>query len=123
MQHLAAIWNEVVSTGVHAMPFGIEQKFNVADLADLAEAAAVAACSDDYDYGTFELAGPEALSQIDMARIIGEVIGKPVRAQAAPMSEVAAKARAAGASDDRIEQMTAMNAHYDRYGFRGNSVC
>ena len=38
MQHLALIWNKVLETGVHAMPFNIDVRFNVADLRDLAEA-------------------------------------------------------------------------------------
>lgn len=120
MQHLENIWAQVTGQGVHAMPFGTRVTFNVADLADLADAAAIAVTQPGHLYATYELAGPEALSQDDMARIAGEVIGRPVMARAVPIEEMQAKARAAGASDDRIEQMTVMNRHYDRHGFRGN---
>ena len=63
MQHLALIWNKVLETGVHAMPFNIDVRFNVADLRDLAEATAIVATSPGHLYATYELAGPEALSQ------------------------------------------------------------
>lgn len=121
MQHLEPIWKAVGETGVHAMPFSTQVKFNVVDLLDLAEATAnVAADASRYAYGTYELAGPEALSQDEMASILSDVLGKRVTARAIPLDELEAKARAAGASDDRVQQMRAMNAHYDKHGFRGN---
>ncbi|WP_394728707.1 SDR family oxidoreductase [Altererythrobacter sp. GH1-8] len=122
MQHLESIWPRVTSEGVHAMPFDIDRKFNVVDLLDLADACAVVASDDLYHFGTYELAGPEALSQREMATIISDVIGKPVEASAVPIEEMKVKARAAGASDDRIEQMEIMNRHYDAHGFRSNAV-
>lgn len=120
MQHLEPIWTRVTGEGVHAMPFNTHVKFNVVDLIDLAEATATMALDDGWLYGTYELAGPEALSQDDMADIISAVIGKQVTAEAVPISAMQDKARAAGASDDRIEQMTIMNEHYDAYGFLGS---
>ena len=121
MQHLEPIWPRVVSEGIHAMPFSTEKKFNVVDLVDLADACAVVASSDRHHYATYELAGPEALSQTEMAATISDVIGKPVQAQAVPFDELEKKARAAGASDDRVSQMLIMNRHYDTHGFRSNS--
>ena len=121
MQHLTAIWPRVTTDGIHAMPFNVEGLYNVVDLDNLAEACAVIAASpENHLYATYELAGPEALSQTDMAAIISDVIGKPVRAEAVPLDVVEQKARSAGASDDRVEQMLIMNRHYDEHGFRGN---
>lgn len=122
MQHLEPIWPRVVGEGMHAMPFDVRRKFNVVDLSDLADACAVVAGSDLYHFGTYELAGPEALSQQDMAAILSDVLGRPVRAEAVPIEEMKAKARAAGASEDRVEQMEIMNTHYDAHGFRSNAV-
>ncbi len=120
MQHLAPIWSSVKDKGEHAMAFSTEVKFNVADLRDLADATAVVATQPGHLYATYELAGPEPLSQTDMAAIISEVLGRDVTARAIPLDELEQKARAAGASDDRVEQMLTMNDHYDRFGFRGN---
>ncbi len=121
MQHLEPIWKRVMEDGVHAMPFNTDVKFNVVDLLDLAEATANVTLDDGWLYGTYELAGPEALSQADMARIITEVTGKSVKAEQVPISKMQEKARASGASEDRVKQMTIMNEHYDAYGFLGNS--
>ena len=120
MQHLAMIWKKVLDTGVHSMPFNIDLKFNVADLRDLAEATAIVATQPGHLYATYELAGPEPLSQRDMAAVISRVLGREIRAEAVPLEQVEKNARAAGASDDRVEQMLIMNGHYDEFGFRGN---
>ena len=120
MQHLELIWKKVLETGIHAMPFNIHAKFNVADLRDLAEATAIVATRPDHLYATYELAGPEALSQRDMTAVISRVLGRKIRAEALSLEQMEKNARAAGASNDRIEQMLTMNQHYDQFGFRGN---
>lgn len=120
MQHLVPIWKTVCEDGVHKMPFGVEKQFNIVDLADLAEACAVVASSRKHLYATYELAGPQPLSQNEMAATISNVLGKPVRAEAVSWDAMEKKARSAGADDDRVEQMLLMNKHYDAHGFHGN---
>ncbi len=121
MQHLEPIWKQVTGQGVHAMPFNVDVKFNIADLLDHAAAtAAVVTEAGAHLFATYELAGPEALSQTDMAAIISRVIGRSVVARTLPLAELRVKATAAGNSVDRVEQMLAMNAHYDHHGFLGN---
>lgn len=120
MQHLEPLWSTVVGEGVHAMPFSTQRRFNIVDLDDLAEACAIVARDDRFRYGTYELAGPEALSQENMAAVIGEVISRPVEARRVTPDEMRSRATAAGAAVDRVQQMEAMNAHYDRHGFRSS---
>lgn len=121
MQHLEAIWPAVSGDGVHAMPFHVDRTFSVVDLLDLAEAVARITTRASDHGATYELAGPEPLSQRQMAAIISEVIGKPVEARATPIDAMRAAAAAKGFSEDKIEQMVIMNSHYDRYGFPGNA--
>jgi len=120
MQHLEPQWNKVVSEGVHAMPFNTVVKFNVVDLEDLALAVATVAVDESHLYATYELAGPEPLSQDDMASIISDEIGREVEARQTPLEKVAEVGRSKGFSDDKIEQMQIMNKHYDEFGFLGN---
>jgi uncharacterized protein YbjT (DUF2867 family) len=120
MQHLDPIWKTVVETGVHAMPFSTGVPFSVVHLGDLAEVTAKVAVESGHEYATYELAGPEPLSQDDMAAIISQVLGRQVRAERVPLDVMAANAAAKGFSADRVEQMRRMNAHYDHGGFPGN---
>lgn len=121
MQHLETIWAKLQETGIHAMPFSIKQAFSVVDLVDLADACAVVAGTDRFMYGTYELAGPEALSQKAMAAIISKVLDTPIDAQAVTIEQMRERALNAGASEDRVRQMEIMNTHYDAHGFRSNA--
>jgi uncharacterized protein YbjT (DUF2867 family) len=121
MQHLAPIWISVLRTGVHSMPFATTARFSVVDLADLAEACATILSTPGHEGATYELAGPDALSQDDMARILTDVLGRPIRAEARPRDAFLAEAAAAGIPAPRIETMVRMNAHYDAHGLVGNA--
>lgn len=120
MQHLASVWKAVSETGVHAMPFSAQSKFSLVDLDDLAAAAAVVCARQGDEFATYQLAGPDALSQDDCAAILSELLGKPVRAEAKSFETFRAEAQKAGMPEHRLETMAVMNAHYDAHGLRGN---
>ncbi|MBM3530599.1 MAG: NAD-dependent epimerase/dehydratase family protein [Alphaproteobacteria bacterium] len=120
MQHLVPIWKSVLSTGVHDMPFSTTAQFSIVDLSDLAETCARVMMEPGHEGATYQLAGPEALSQNDMARILTQVLGKPIRAEAKPLDRFRSEAQAAGMPAERIETMCLMNAHYDAHGLLGN---
>ena len=121
MTHLLPIWPEVVRTGIHSMPFSVESQFSLVDLGDLAEAAARVLMEDNHEYATYELAGPERLSQVDCARIISDVLGRPVRAERKPQDVFLKQMVAAGMPQQRIDVLLTMNKHYDAHGLLGNS--
>ncbi len=120
MQHLAVIWKTVLATGVHSMPFSTAARFSLTDLSDLAEATARIMTEPGHEGATYQLAGPEALSQDDCAAILTKVLRRPIRAVAKPIEDFRREAAAAGLPAERIEGMTRMNAHYDAHGLIGN---
>jgi uncharacterized protein YbjT (DUF2867 family) len=120
MQHLLPIWKVVRATGVHSMPFGTSARFSLVDLDDLADAAARILIETGHEAATYELAGPEALSQDDMARILSLLLERPIRAQFKPLEEFRREAAAGGLPAERIDTMCRMNAHYDMHGLTGN---
>ena len=73
-----------------------------------------------HEGATYELAGPHALSQDDMATILSELLSKPIRAEATSIDQMRKEAEAAGAPAERINTMCLMNAHYDTHGLIGN---
>jgi uncharacterized protein YbjT (DUF2867 family) len=121
MQHLLPIWRDVLATGVHSMPFGTDARFNLVDLADLAEATAIVATEAGHEGATYELAGPDVLSQNDVARLLTKLLGRPIRAEKKPLEDVLKAGAAAGMPPERIETIRNMNAHYDAHGLIGNS--
>lgn len=120
MQHLETIWPAVRDNGVHAFPFSTKSRFSLAHLDDLACAAAHVLTTSGHACATYELAGPDALSQEDCARILSDVLGREVAARAAPLEAALEKARAAGVPDWRIDTLAIMNRHYDAHGLEGN---
>lgn len=120
MQHLEKVWSSVRDRGVHDMPFNVDVRFSVVDLVDLAEACARILTEPGHEYATYELAGPEALNQREMAAILSSVLGRTITAQAMPLTVWAEQARSKGLSADKIENAVAMNEHYDIHGFLGN---
>ena len=68
----------MLETGIHAMSFNADVRFNVADLRDLA----IVTTNPGHLYATYELASPEALSQRDMAAVISRMLGREIPAAA-----------------------------------------
>lgn len=120
MQHLVPIWEQVLRQGEHSMPFATTARFSLADLADLAEAAAIVATQPGHEFATYQLAGPTALSQEDCAEILGGLLGKPVTARERDLAAFCEQAASAGMPAWRIDNMATMNRHYTAHGLVGN---
>ena len=80
-QNFTASWPKIVETGVLAEPWSVDTRFSRVDYRDVAEAAAIALTEDRLLYGTFELCAEGWLNRKDVAAIIGEVLGRPIKAE------------------------------------------
>jgi nucleoside-diphosphate-sugar epimerase len=90
------------------------------DLEDVAQAAAIVLTQLGHAGATYELAGPETLSQTEIATILGQQLGRPIHAQVVSLDEWERRARASGLSDYAVETLVKMFCYYERYGFWGN---
>ena len=70
-------WKAGIDHGQIAVPAG-EGKSSFIDVRDIAASAAAALTSDRFDGKAFNLTGPKALSYGEAAKILSDVIGKPV---------------------------------------------
>ncbi len=70
-------WKAGIEHGQIAVPAG-EGKSSFIDVRDIADSAASALTSTDFDSKAFNLTGPKALSYGEAAAIISQAIGKPV---------------------------------------------
>jgi uncharacterized protein YbjT (DUF2867 family) len=104
---------DVARTGVLRSPWGLGQAQSLVDLRDVADAAAVLLTDDGLDGGTFEAVGPEPLSAPQIAGLLGEWLGRDVRAvDAAPDGPVPVEYAA------RCSRL--MFDHYRAHGFTGS---
>ena len=103
----------VQASGVFRSYWGLRTAQSLVDLRDVAAAAAVLLTAEGLDGGTFEAAGPEALTAPRLAELIGERLGEEVVADdVVPGGEVptsyAARCR------------RTMFDHYRAHGFTGS---
>jgi uncharacterized protein YbjT (DUF2867 family) len=121
MQNMLAHWDQVVEQGIYPVPYALEARMSVVDLEDVAEAAAIVLTSPEHVGAIYELAGPEALTQVEIAGILEAQLGRAVRARQVPLDKWEKQARSAGLGAYPIEALIRMFQYYDRHGFWGNS--
>ncbi len=104
---------EVARTGVLRSPWGVRTAQSLVDLRDVAEAAVALLTEDGLDGGTFEAAGPHALTAPDLAELMAEHLGRDVLAD-----DVIPAGEQPTAYAGRCRR--AMFDHYRQFGFVGS---
>jgi len=120
MQNVLGQWSSILQNGVYSVPYSIHARLGMVDLEDVAEAAALVLTQPRHLGAVYELAGPEALTQVRVAEIISYVLEKPVRAETIPLDAWEKSARAAGLGDYAVETLLKMFCYYDQNGLWGN---
>jgi uncharacterized protein YbjT (DUF2867 family) len=115
-QNFTGNWPKIVETAVLAEPWSVDSRFSRVDYRDVAEAAAIALTEDRLLYGTFELCAEGWLNRKDVAAIIGDVLGRPIKAE-----RVDPKMAAAGAGPG-APALEKMFDWYDKRGLMGNAL-
>ncbi len=113
-QNYAQSWPKVVETGVLAEPWSINSRFSRVDYRDVAEVAAIALTEDRLLFGTFELCSEGHLDGRDVAAIIGNVLGRNIKAEKIDPQKAAA---GAGSQSAGLKRM------FDWYDARGLQGC
>lgn len=117
MQNLDGALEAAREHGQLVMPYSVHARTSWVDYRDVAEVAARAMTDDALSYGTFELSSPGMIDRVQMAALISDVTGRPVKAGAIPR-EAWAQQFSPGTSKDGLVRMM---EHYDRYGFHGGN--
>ena len=120
MQNVLAYWDRIVEQGIYPVPYAVETRLGMVDLEDVAAAAAVVLIEEGHVGATYELAGPEVLTQTEVAAILSQELGRPVRAESVPLEVWEQQARASGLGDYAVATLVKMFRYYERYGFWGN---
>jgi len=119
-QNIASSWPTVIKTGVFAEPWSTDTRFTRVDYRDVAEVAAIALTEDRLLYGTYELCAEGNLNRKDVAMLMGEVLGREIKATKLSLDK---PATATGSPGDA--QMTALKPMFDWYdvhGLLGNAL-
>jgi NAD(P)H dehydrogenase (quinone) len=120
MQNVLAGWQSIVERGVYSVPYSIESRMSMVDLEDVAEAAAVVLTEPSHLGSAYELAGPEILTQTQVAEILSNQLKRPVRPEQITIDAWTKQAEASGMGKYQIQTLVKMFQYYDHYGFWGN---
>ncbi len=120
MQNVSAYWDAICERGVYPVPYAAQTRLGMVDLKDVAEAAALVLTEPGHAGATYELSGPEILSQTQTAAILAQHLCRPVRVECVPIEAWKAQARAAGMGDYQVETLVKMFRYYEQHGFWGN---
>jgi len=121
MQNVLGQWQNIMERGAYEIPYQPTTKLGMVDLADLAEVAAkVLTTEKTYDWATYELAGPEVLTQHDVLETIRRVTGREIRLEIISREDWCNRARKGGMAERAVEVFYKMFGFMEEYGFWGN---
>jgi uncharacterized protein YbjT (DUF2867 family) len=121
MQNVLAHLDQIVRQGIYPVPYAAETRLGMVDLHDVAAVVAVVLTRPGHQGATYELAGPDALTQTETAAILAEQTGVPVRVQVVPLKTWEMGARASGLGDYQVQTLVRMFRYYEQFGLWGNS--
>ncbi len=120
MQNILAWKNKIINEGSFEVPYPVETKFSMVDLADLARAAAVVLTEPGHKEAVYEIVGTRALSQKEVANLLGKVLERPILAEEIPCEQWRQNAEEAGMGQYQVETLLKMFGYYARFGLSGN---
>lgn len=121
MQNILGQWDSIKSTGIYQVPYPVETRLSIVDLEDVAKAAAIVLSQPGHIGATYQLVGPDMLTQSEVAEIIGQKLERQVVVEQVSIEGWEKDAKARGLGDYQIRSLMRMFRYYGRYGFWGNS--
>ncbi len=122
MQNIFSGLKKIDADGKYVVPYRVSARLSIVDLNDIASVAAKVLTENDHANAIYELAGPEPLSQVEVAERLAEVLGHPVAAVEQPRQEWMEKALTGGQNELQVSTLLKMFEYYDKYGLVGNSI-
>lgn len=120
LQNLLVSWELITQQGVYRVPYPVESRLSLVDVADVAEAAATVLTEPGHAGAIYELAGTWPLSQVEVANLLGQGIGRLVQAEEWPLEEWISRAQNSGMGRYQMETLVKMFQYYARFGLVGN---
>lgn len=121
MQNILANWGPIMEEGIYPVPYGSHARLNMVDLGDVARAVTKILLETSHLGAIYELAGPDNLTQSQIASILSGVINRPVTTRQIPLDEWKKQAYVNGAKPYQVDTLVKMFEYYDAYGLHGNS--
>jgi hypothetical protein len=90
------------------------------DLEDAAQAAATVLTEPGHEYASYELVGMIGITQTELAEILSEKLGRPVRVEVIALETWKSRAIEAGLGAHQIDTLINMFRYYQHFDFMGS---
>ena len=120
MQNVLAHRRHIVQAGELPVPYAAATRLGLVDLLDLGAAAATVLLEPGHQDAVYELVGEAGLSQIDVAALLGQQIGRSVEVTEVPLEAWQAEAEARGLGGYQVDNLVRMFQYYEAHGLTGN---
>jgi uncharacterized protein YbjT (DUF2867 family) len=122
MQNILGSWKKIVEEGIFSVPYPVGTRISMIDLQDVAEVAAKVISNPKHIGATYELAGPEYLSQVEVAATLSAELGHDVVVQEETLEEWNTRMQGSNLGEYQLSTLLKMFTYYAEYGFRGSPV-
>lgn len=119
MQNILGGWNKI-KEGKYSVPYHTSTRLSIVDLHDVADAAAKVLTQPGHENAIYELAGPQALSQQEVASALSNALEILVEAIEQQREEWRISAENSGMDRYALQTLLKMFEYYDHYGLTGN---
>ncbi len=120
MQNILGGWQKILS-GQFSVPYQLNTRISIVDLEDVAKVSAKVLSESGHNNAIYELAGPEPLTQLEVANEIALSINRPVQAVEQSRVEWETATIASGMNISQVKILVKMFEYYDNFGFVGNA--
>lgn len=120
MQNILVHLESMRERGIYPVPYPAETRLSLVDLVDVAQAAAIVLTEPGHEYAIYELVGMIGISQSELAGILSEELGRPVRVEVMPLETWEQQAIESGLGDQQIETLIKMFRYYQQFDFMGS---
>ncbi len=120
MQNVLTYWPSITAQGIYPVPYALDARLSLVDLADVAAVATKVLTEPGHTGAIYELAGPQPLSQTEIAGLLTAALSHPVWAERVAWDVWESAARQRRMGDEAVEILLAMFRYYDRHGLVGN---
>jgi NAD(P)H dehydrogenase (quinone) len=121
MENILPNWKMIDTEGIYSVPYALESRLSIVALADVAEVAASVLTQSGHQNTVYELAGPQALTQLEVAEILTREFGRPVVAKVIDRDPWERNARSSNMPEYTIQTLLKMFVYYENYGLIGNA--
>jgi NAD(P)H dehydrogenase (quinone) len=120
MQNILGGWDKI-KEGKYIVPYRTSARLSIVDLQDIAAVAAIVLTQPGHENAIYELAGPQALSQQEVALALSKALEISVEAIELRREDWRISAENSGMDDGyALQTLLKMFEYYDHYGLIGN---